>query len=339
MVLFVLVWATTGTAQVQLADRFELRGDLTLVGGVVVVDDERLPSLATSQPTSLALRLDATVAVAPSVELRAVVAPTVGVGRPGDPIDAVASSLGVQDLYLRFDVDRSNLETSFGFRRWPVGELRLEPAIRLGQVDGFGTQLGWLGGQATVFAHPWRVRLGVGAPVDATLKPSDVGAVAAVRWDVATWTLEAHAFHMGRSGGGLTASGTVGNQVVYGDAWLLAEPLELRGGAGIAGYVGDLLVTAEGAWAAAGGALDSDARPSLRLALQAAPTRDLSIDASAGVAWPDDPRAPGSRTPIGDAAISLSLSTSDAVLSLTPNARVGGGSSVLGTTLTLRTFF
>lgn len=339
LVVFALGWASVGIAQGQLSDRIDLRGDVTLVGGVVVIDDERLPEPSTSRPTTLVLRLDATVDVAPRADLRAVIASSVGAGRPGESLDTVAASLGVQDLYLRVDVDASHLEASLGLRRWPLGELRLQPAMRLGRADRFGTQLGLLGGQAAVFVHPWRVRLGVAAPVDATLRPHGLGVVAAVRWDVASWTLEAHALHVGRSGGGVSASGTVGDQVVYGEAWLLGDPLEVRGGAGVAGYVADLLVTAEGAWAPADGDIDGAARPSVRLAVQAAPTRDLSIDASAGLAWPDDPRSPGSRTARGDAAVSLSLATSDAVLSLTPNVRFGGGTTVVGSTLTLRSFF
>lgn len=339
MAAFTIAFAGFGSTWAGGELAWDLRGEVALVSGIDRIDGEVLPAATTARSLTLLLRLDGSLDLASSVALRAVVAPGVVLGRPGDPQDAPTTSLGVEDLYLRLGATSGAYEASFGVRRWPVGELRLQPALRLDSVDEFGTPRGLLGAQLVTYLHPWRLRVGVTSPIDAELHPLVFGAAAAARWDVARWTLEAHGFSRERSGGGVTASGTVGDQVVYGDLWLLATPWEARGGAGISGYVGDVLVTAEAGWVPPTGALDETPRPSLRVSVAAAPIRDLALDASAGAAWPDDPRTPGERTTVIDARVSLTFATGDADLTLTPSLRHGGGSTVLGTSLALRSYF
>lgn len=339
-ILTAVVLCATGAALAQGGPDLDLRGELSLIGGAIRIDADALPEPTAFRPLSATLRLDATLDVGSGVALRSVIAPSIAFGRPGTAPDEVEVSLGLESAYVRYDVPFAPVETSVGIRRWTVGETRLQPVVRLERVDAFGTPQGLLGARAVAYLHPWRLGAGVLAPLDDDLRPTTVGGAAAARWDVANWTFEGHAFLLDRAGGGLTASGTVGDQVVYGEAWLLGDPWEVRGGAGLTSYLfGDVLVTVEGAWAPPSGALDASPRPAVRASAQASPSRDVGLDASAGLAWPEDPARPDRRLATWDATVALSLDGRSGVLTLAPTLRRDPGSTTFGATLTMRTFF
>jgi hypothetical protein len=335
--LLALVLALVGGAWGQPA-WLELRGEASVSGAVQRLAVEGLPDATVARPLTLAARLDATATLADDAELVALLAPAIAFGRPDGPSDAPLASPGLQDAYLRLAPTRE-VEVGVGVQRWPLGELRLAPTLRLEPLDRFGTARGLLGARLTAYLHPWRVRVGAAAPLDDDLRPTSWGGVASLRWDVASWTLEASALALDRIGGGLSASGTVDRLVLTGDVWLLEGPWEVRGGVGASGYLGDLLVTAEAAWAPEGGALTGAPRPTVRVSGQTTLARDVALDLVAGAAWPEDPATPGARRPTWDAGAVLSFDRPDAVLSLAPTLRGGGGTTALGASLTLRTFF
>lgn len=337
--LATLAILAAGAAKAQSGPDLDLRGELALTGGAIRLDADALPEPTTARPLSATLRLDATLDVGSGVALRAVIAPSVAFGRPGMAPDEVVASPGLEAAYARVDLPFVQVEASAGIRRWTIGETRLQPVVRLDGVDTFGTPRGLLGARTVAYLHPWRLGAALLAPLDDDLRPTAWGGAAAARWDVANWTFEGHAFLLDRAGGGLTASGTVGDHVVYGEGWLLGDPWELRGGGGATSYLADVLVTVEGAWAPASGALDGTPRPSVRASAQASPSRDVALDASGGVAWPEDPARPGERIASWDARLALSLDGRSGVLTLTPSLQHGFGATTLGATLTFRTFF
>lgn len=314
------------------------RGELSMTSTVQRTAADALPNPSVANPLTLALRLDATARLGERAALVAVLAPSVAAGRPDAPADEPLVSIGMQDAYLRLTPNR-DVEIAVGAQRWPLGELRLAPTLRLEPVDRFGTVRGLSGARLTAYLHPWRLRVGAVSPLDDDLRPTGWGGVASLRWDVATWTFEATAFAGERTGGGASTSGTIDRVVLNGDAWLLSDPWEVRGGLGASGYVGEVLVTAEAAWAPADGALNGDARPAVRLSAQASLARDLALDVIAGIAWPDDPATPDARAMVLDATAVLIVDQADAVLSLAPTMRHGLGTTSLGVSLTLRTFF
>ena len=71
-----------------------------------------------------------------------------------------------------------------------------------------------------------------------------------VRREFDSFDLEAHLLYLNGFAAGLGGSGLVGDIVVYGEAWLLANPWDGRGALGASGFWGDLLWTLEAAYAA-----------------------------------------------------------------------------------------
>jgi hypothetical protein len=316
----------------------DARGELSVTSTVQRTATDALPSPSVANPLTLALRLDATAKLGERAALVAVLAPSAAAGRPDAPAGEPLVSVGLQDAYLRLTPNR-NVELAVGAQRWPLGELRLAPTLRLEPVDRFGTERGLSGARLTAYQHPWRLRVGAISPLDDDLRPTGWGGVASLRWDVASWTFEATAFAGERSGAGTSTSGTIDRVVLNGDAWLLSDPWEVRGGLGASGYIGGVLVTGEAAWAPADGALNGDARPAVRLSAQASLDRDLALDVIAGIAWPHDPGTLDARTMALDATAVLTIDQADAVLSLAPTIRHGLGTTSLGVSLTVRTFF
>lgn len=288
----------------------------------------------TRVPLTVRGRVEAELPLGGDLRLRGLASPAIAVGTEGDDPELVP---GVQEALVAWRGRRVDL--SAGLERWPLGELRLAPALRLDDRLATGEPRGLLGARATAYLHPWRLRVGLAAPTGDDLVPDRVGAAAAARLDVAQVTLEAHAFSTERAGGGLTVSGTAGELVAYGEAWLLAEPWTARGGAGLTGYLGDLLWTAELAWAPPDGGLRAAARPALRLSGRDAVGRDGSLEAGAGLAFPISRTDPERRVALLDAYLVWTVDRPDATLTLRPSAAHGDGVTRLGATLSLTSYF
>jgi hypothetical protein len=285
-------------------------------------------------PLTVRARLEAELPLGGDLRLRGLASPAIAVGTGGDDPQLVP---GVQEALLAWR--GRSLDLSAGLERWPLGELRLAPALRLDGRLPTGEPRGLLGARATVYRHPWRLRVGLAAPTGDDLVPDRVGAAASARLDVAQVTLEAHAFRAARAGGGLTVSGTAGQLVAYGEAWLLAEPWTARGGAGLTGYLGDLLWTAEVAWAPPDGGLEGDARPALRLSGRGTVGRDGGLEAGAGLAFPTSRSDPDRRAAFVEAYLAWTVDRPDATLTLRPSAAHGDGVTRLGATLSLTSYF
>jgi hypothetical protein len=285
-------------------------------------------------PLTIRARLEAELPLTDAVRMEGVASPAIAVGTDADDPRLVA---GLQEARI---VRRgTSVDLSAGLERWPLGELRLAPALRLDGALPTGEPRGLVGARATAYLHPWRLRVGVAAPTGDDLVPDRLGAAASLRLDVAQVTLEGHAFRTARSGGGATASATVGDLVVYGEAWLLHGPWEARGGAGLTGYLGDLLWTAEAAWAPPDGGLEADARPALRVAGNRAIGRSGSLDAGAGLAFPASRADPERRVAQVDAYLAWSVDRPEATLTVRPSVVHGDGVTRVGARLSLTSYF
>ncbi len=285
-------------------------------------------------PLRIRARLELEVPLASDVTLQAVALPALGAGLGED--DPLLRH-GLQEALLRVRV--GDLDVSAGLERWPLGEMRLAPVVALDARMEGGEPRGLLGARVTAFLHPWRVRLGVAAPTRDDLVPGRWGGVASVRLDADAATVEAHAFATERPGVGLTASGTVSSLVLFGEAWLLADPWDGRGGVGGSGYAGDVLWTVEGAWAPEDGALRRSARPAVRASGSVPVGRDGSLEVGVGAAWPSSARAADTRAVVLDAAVAWTIDRPEATATVRPTVRHGDGVTAAGATLSITSYF
>lgn len=325
------VLLTTACASLAAAAGPTLHGEVGVDAGVRVVDVGA--GADASVPLRIRARLELEAPIADRLELRAVALPAIGAGF-GD--DDPLLRHGLQEATLRLGL--GDVDLSAGYERWPLGEARLAPVLRLdGTMEG-GEARGLLGARATAYLHPWRLRAGLAAPTGDDLAPDRWGGAVSLRLDAAV-TVEGHAFLQDRAGGGLQVSGTAGALVLYGEAWLLADPWEARGGAGASGYAGDVLWTLEAAWAPADGALRADARAAVRGSGSLPVGRDGSLELGAGLAWPEALADPGARATVADGYLAWTVDHPDATLSVRPTVRHGGGVTAVGATLSITSYF
>lgn len=148
---------------------------------------------------------------------------------------------GLTELYALYR--EGELDVSLGLERLPLEVARLsvpynlEPASLLGNRQGrWGARVGWNPQEA-------RVRLAVlenaGRPLP----------ILSLRREFGSLELEAHLLYPTRWVLGLGGSGTAVGLVVYGETWLLLEPLEARYALGLSGSLGDGVWTLEGGYA------------------------------------------------------------------------------------------
>lgn len=161
------------------------------------------------------------------------------------------------------------IDASAGLERLPLETARLTVPFQLDPVAADGTRRGLWGARVSAYVGALRLR-GVGflrSPgMGGGSAPDDLGAALSARLDLTSAQVEAHAVYLGAPAFGVGASGTVGRTVVYGEAWLVAEPWRGRGALGASGYLGDALWTLEAAYAPPATAPGLDAAP--RLAAQ-----------------------------------------------------------------------
>jgi hypothetical protein len=301
------------------------------------------------------------VEVADALTLAMEAAPTV----TRDPAtDGAAVRHGLQEATVALEGGAWRVRA--GLQRRPLGELRLAPAVTLDVPLASGDPRGAWGVRVRGYVGDARIRAGVAWPAGAgnDLTPTGAGGGAvpgggvSVRIDGEA-TLEAHllrgsavdgAGRTARLAAGATASTTVGGQVVYGEAWVLQAPAAVRGGAGVSGYAGAWLWTAETHVAPPGGGLArtpapadgsvdgfvDGSRPAVRASASRAVGARGRLEAAAGVAWP---RIEGARAARWDAGASWTRPSGDADLVLDAGLRGGPDGRTLRTGLTLRTAF
>lgn len=154
---------------------------------------------------------------------------------------SVTTDLGLTELYALYR--EGELDVSVGLERLPLEVARLslpynlEPASLLGNRQGrFGARVSWN-------PEETRIRLVVlenaGRPLP----------ILSLRQEFGSFELEAHALYPARWVLGLGGSGTVAELVIYGEGWLLLEPLEARYALGLSGSLGEGVWTLEGGYA------------------------------------------------------------------------------------------
>ncbi len=231
--LFAFLATSLSFAQLSYRGEIEVAGDLSFASTNQVLNE--LVGL------SLRGHLEADYTLEP-LDFRLVLDPAVRVTSAG--IDSAFIDPGLTEAFALYRLN--NIDFSAGLERLPFQTARLSVPFRLEPVNRLGQPLGLLGVRANVYLEDWRVR-----PALLYRTQDDrLGGVLSVRREFDAFDLEAHVLYLDGFAAGLGGSGLVGNVVVYGEAWLLADPWDLRGALGASGFAGDLLWTAELAYAA-----------------------------------------------------------------------------------------
>ncbi|MDZ7800077.1 MAG: hypothetical protein U5K81_04695 [Trueperaceae bacterium] len=313
-----------------------VRGEVGLDSGVHATSTAE--ATRTSVPVSIRARLEVEAALG-GTTLRLLTSPALAAGAGlGEAPHDVRAQPGLQEALLRHRTPR--LDLSAGLERWSMGEMRLREVLRLDGRLATGEPRGLLGARAAYYPTPWRLRAGLLVPVDAEARLGSLGGALALRRESGPLTLEAHAAWTERPVLGVTASGTVGELVAYGETWLLGDPVRARGGLGLTGFAGDVLWTLEGVWAPEDAALSATAsRPAVHGSARLSPLRDLSVEASAGVAWPRARGDPARRTPVLDLGVQVNIERPDLTWSVRPALHAGDGITTVGVGTSVRAFF
>jgi hypothetical protein len=208
---------------------------------------------------------------------------------------------GLTEAYVLWP--QSDFDLSAGLERLALETARLSIPFGLEEVDARGLRQGVPGMRLSYYTGDWRVRGAAFYRIPA----EQVVPLVSVSRSFGDFELEGHALYAGRAIAGLGGSGLVGDLVLYGEAWLLTDPLEGRGALGLNGYLDVLSWTLEAAYLSPGeGALkdDPDAEPGVaalqvlnqeprpallaQLALPLGEAGDMSLSASGGAFFDAD---------------------------------------------------
>ena len=288
-----------------------LLGEFSYATRVVLTDGA--PARAS---VALTARLDATHAIAP-FEVRLTAEPSLRID------DDARFEAGVSDAFVHFRHD--DLVVSAGLERLVLETARLSTPFAVGPVSPRGVRQGVPGLRVRWFGSGTRVRLAV-------LHDGDgLGGVLSLRHELGVGEVEAHAVALSEGFAlGLGGSGLVGALVVYGEAWLLTDPIAARGALGVTGFVDEALWTAEVAFLPRAPGLDP--RPALLGAvdLQGAGQGDWRL---AGAAFLD---ADALR---GDVTLAYTQREPEGDVTAFVTARVGPGPAQVAIGIDVRTFF
>ncbi len=233
LLLLSFLAATLAFAQLSYRGEIEAAGDLSFASTNQVLNE--------GIGLSLRGHLEATYSLDP-LDFRLVLDPAVRVTSGG-----IESTFGEPGLTEAFGLYRlAKVDFSAGLERLPLETARLSVPFRVEPVNRLGQPLGLLGVRANVYLEDWRVR----PALLYRTQDDQLGGVLSVRREFASFDLEAHLLYLDGFAAGLGGSGLVGDIVVYGEAWLLANPWDGRGALGASGFWGDLLWTLEAAYAA-----------------------------------------------------------------------------------------
>ena len=202
-------------------------------------------SAAVPSPTGLTLagHLEAgyNLALDSPVAFNLVLDPSVRASR------AVTTEPGLNELYAA--VTYGDLDLSAGVERLPLETARLSVPYSVETVGVRGVRHGVAGVRGVFYRGDWRVR---GAALYRAVAGRDfiehVTPLVSVRKTFSSFDLEAHALYQNGLVAGLGGSGLLGGVVVYGEAWLLTQPLEGRGVLGLNGNIASGTWTLEGAY-------------------------------------------------------------------------------------------
>lgn len=124
-----------------------------------------------------------------------------------------------------------DFDLSAGVERLPLETARLSIPFGIERSDIRGVRRGVPGARLNYYVEDWRLR---GAVVYQNLLDNVTPLVSAQR-SFGDFELEAHALFPKEVIVGLGGSGLIADLVLYGEAWLLTDPLEGRGGLGLSG--------------------------------------------------------------------------------------------------------
>lgn len=204
---------------------------------------------------SLGGRLAADYDLAPFT-LRAVLEPSVrfsqGVSFEPGVIEAYAltQALTTQGLTTQGLTAQGEVDISVGVERLPLETARLSVPYGVEPTGPGGLRRGVPGARLTYYQGGWRLR-------GAVLHHAGTGSLAplvSVRRGFGSFDLEAHALYADTLVAGVGGSGLVGDLVLYGEAWLLTGPLEVRGALGLTGNLDRGMWTLEAAYLSPGNA-------------------------------------------------------------------------------------
>jgi hypothetical protein len=312
-----------------------LTGEVGIRSGpsATLVGDTLTPSV----PLQLFAHLDAEWSFKP-VTLRLALDPSVAL--PGPTPTEPHVDLGLTEAYAHYR--GADLDVSIGIERLALSGSRLSEPLSLEPRSGQGQPQGLLGARAALFLDGVRIR-----PA-ALYHDGSFGGALSVRFDLSGAEFEAHALYLDGAALGVTGSGLVGNLVLYGEAWLLADAtLDLgtlggRGSLGVSGFWGDALWTIEGAFAPApgqGNDLSAPAFPQLAAQIALPIGEAGALDAAVGVGLPGSLVNPGESALATTAAVSYSVTEFDHRFSVGPTVVLSELGSSFGVTVTVVGFF
>ncbi len=328
-----LALAAAGTALAQVRVRVEIpygasvglasSGGAT-AGQASLVTGLHVDAEAALEPFHLTVRLDPSMTVLDAATMTPAVPPTA-------PWPSWEPGLTEAYALLR----EGRLDVSAGIERLPLETARLTVPFQLDRNAADGQRRGLLGARASLYLDPMRLR---GALFE---RGGSLGGALSVRADLTSAQLEAHAVILDGLAFGASASGTLADTVLYGEAWLLTEPWRARAALGANGYLGDALWTAEVAFAPPTGLPDAAAVPQLAAQVTVPWPAEGSLDVYAGAALMDSVLAPGERRVAGQASLTWVTGNPDVQLELGPAVRFGelGAHYVLTLRLTTYTAF
>ena len=154
--------------------------------------------------------------------------------------EEVTAEPGLTELYAATSL--GDVELSAGRERLALEYGRITLPFVVEEINDRGVRLGVPGVRATWFPENYRVR-------GAIFYRDTVIPLINVRRTFGQFELEATTLYQDRFVAGLGGSGSAGDLVVYGEGWLLTDPIKARGALGVTGYLGDRLWTLEGAYA------------------------------------------------------------------------------------------
>lgn len=237
------------------------------------------------------------------------------------------------------------VDASVGLERLTLETARLTVPFQVDPVAADGTRRGVWGARVSAYTGPWRLRA-AGFLVPPELPGSAggargrVGGAASARLDLTVAQIELDALYLDAPVLGAGASGTVGGTVVYGEAWLLADPWRGRGALGASGYLGDALGgamrdtlwTLEAAFAPPPGAPGLPPMAQLAGRLDVPLANGDTLHATGDLGLSESTLAPGTRRLEGSAALLWEPSTAQTSFQLGPSLSSGE----LGTRLALQ---
>lgn len=216
-VLLALVLAAGGAALAQV----DVRGDVVLAVDALLRD-----AAPATVGWTLAAHLDAAYDVE-NVSLRLVLDPSVRVAT------AATWEPGLTEAFALTTVGATDV--SAGIERLPLETARLGVPFGIESVDAQGVRRGVPGVRVEHYQGDWRWR----AAVFQDPRSDRATPLFSARRTFEGFDLEAHALYPGEAIFGVGGSGVVGRLVVYGEAWLLSDPLEARAVLGATGTWSD----------------------------------------------------------------------------------------------------